>query len=414
MAIQQTYSSSTSSSCGIGKRVALAALAAGFASAMLMGQAAAPTAPSQPPVIKPPELIAPLTPSAKIKAPYPPHIVGCHRLVNGQWQQLPCTTPEFMKAHPLPPPVVANSIQSLPKRRLPIFEYHPMTFTSPLVWGSVSVGFLGDPVSATEVNEPKATAADPTPTSVPNQFSIQTNTNDFTCTTCKAGYPIAATAGVANSASQPGDRAWVQFVYQQGAPSLANRLCVWGFDVTVGWNTQGKATPWLNQCIDVTSSYPLTGPGAANDASEIIGYVTCPNAGSNANCLLEAVAYLPWAGGWYSVSSPDTFGLAGNWTNVSGSIYGLGGGSESFFTNTQFKQLIQAYSCFVEPSDASGYSPQACTPPVTKFPLTTLFDLSAAPETVDVTAETNDLNNAPANFQCGAYYCQLWFDSSAP
>jgi len=349
-----------------------------------------------------------------IHALYPPHEVGCHQLVNGVWQSIACMTAADYKAHPMPDPIpVADSIESQPKRRLIISPLTGMspTITSPLVWGSAAVQFETDPTKATEVNVPKPTQADPTPASSPNEFSIQVNTNDFTCTTCKAGYPFGGTPGVANSTSAAGDRGWVQFTYQQGAPVYSNRMCVWNWDVTLYWNTQGKAASDQHTCVTVPeNTTPLTGPGAPNQSAEVIGYITCASAG---NCLLETLGYVPWTGSWYSVSEQDTLGLSGNWLNVSGTIFGLGGDSEASFKNTTVQQTVTAYSCFAEPTSSNGYLPQACTLPG-KPMFAWYLDLSATPEQVVSTGETSNLTSAPGTFQCNNYDCQLWYDSSAP
>jgi len=216
-------------------------------------------------------------------------------------------------------------------------------------------------------------------------------------------------------------------VYQQRSP--LSLLCVWNIDATVAQVTNNATIPsganggyanagaagYNQTCVYPSVSYPvgpLTGPGAAIGAAEVIGYVTCPTAGSNSGCLLEAVADLPWAGGWWSVGATDGLGLSGNWTNISGTILGSGNGSTASFTNTQIEQVLRAYSCFVAPSSATGYTPQPCPPP--KTPLGWLFDLSATPTIVNATGESNNLTNTPVTFACKAYDCWLSYNSSAP
>lgn len=94
----------------------------------------------------------PVTPSAKLNAPYPPQIVGCHHLENGKWQEVPCASEEYIRKHHIPRPLLANSIQSTPHGFI-VFPNHPSGgVTSPLIWGSVAITFLSDPTQATETD----------------------------------------------------------------------------------------------------------------------------------------------------------------------------------------------------------------------------------------------------------------------
>jgi hypothetical protein len=90
-----------------------------------------PSAADHPKVTRP----GPVTPSARMNAPYPPEKEGCHHLVDGKWQEVPCISEEHIKD--FPPPKLANSIQSTPHGF--IFFGHPGGYTSPLVWGSVAI-----------------------------------------------------------------------------------------------------------------------------------------------------------------------------------------------------------------------------------------------------------------------------------
>jgi hypothetical protein len=335
-----------------------------------------------------PPLIAP---SARMGAPYPPlQRLGCHHLVNGRWQDVPCVSREYTKKTlPFPPPGgLESSIQSNP-REVWFFRYS-FTYTAPIVWGSVAINILTDPTQATE-NDSSAGA---------NAFSIQTNTNQFNCTVCSNGFPFEGT--------QAGDVGWVQFVYQ---PSTYG-LCVWNIDLS-----QQIYQP---TCVSPVPPYSrnLTGNGAAIGAGEVFGYVFCPTPGSNSGCTLNVFGYLPWAEGWYSVTGvPDLLGLAGNWTNVSGTILGEGGGSEAVFAGgggspVQIQTFLRAYSCFVQPQGATGYTPQPCPPP--NF-IERRFELDATdPIENVVTNETNNLTNGQATFVCEPWDCWLSYVSSAP
>jgi hypothetical protein len=322
-----------------------------------------------------------------------------------------------MKAHYIPPPVVANSIQSTPHLGLLIFgpPIRRTTITSPFTWGSVAINQTSDPYTATEESSGNAST-----------FSIQTNTNTFTCPTCKSGSPFAATPGVPNSASKSGDLGWVQFVYQQFATGKvgtgSSRLCVWNVDVTIAWATN-NAAGYAPTCIYPSATEtvaPLDGAGAANGAAEVIGYVQCPTAGSDAGCTLWVVAQLPWSpdtladSGWWAVSAPDLMGLAGNWTNVSGTILGSGGGNKAVFTGSQFQNVLRAYSCYTSPTSATGYTPTACPNPSPTNFFARLFELTASPADYYPTGETNNLTSQPVTISCGDYDCWMSYNSTAP
>ncbi|MGY4352191.1 hypothetical protein ACVWXM_008684 [Bradyrhizobium sp. GM7.3] len=164
-------------------------------------------------------------------------------------------------------------------------------------------------------------------------------------------------AGVPNSASQPGDQGWIQFVYQQF--SLANWfLCIWTVDVTIANNTGNGSLSGANggyannntagyhrACVPVSTPArgTLTGSGAVGGAGQIVGYVNCPTIASNAGCFLQLIADLPWLGGVFSVSDNDTMGLSGNWNNVSGGILGSGNGSVAKFKNIDVFQILYGF-----------------------------------------------------------------------
>jgi hypothetical protein len=370
---------------------------------------------------------APITPSAKLRAPYPPHTPGCHQLMSGGWRDVPCVSDEYMKTHPFVPPGPENSIQS--NAKVMYTTRGPLTFRNPIIWGSVTVSFLSDPTQASETDS----GYGKNPVTTPNAFSVQTNTNYFTCPVCATGSPFPALQQpgggiVANSASNAGDQAWVQFAYQSGT----NGLCVWIWDLNVYYgtlnyltnnNSAGGLPPaygWKAKCVNPAQVFALTGSGAALGAeAEVIGYISCPTPGSNSGCTLEVVGILPWTGnspdGYPNVfhtSMLDSVGLAGLWTNVSGTLLGNGGGSNGAFTKTKIRNVLRAYACLSAPPSTSGFIPPACPPPVQY--LQKGFELSATDPFANVTGETNNLTNGPTTFVCEAYDCFLAFDSSAP
>ncbi|HME37513.1 MAG TPA: hypothetical protein VKG63_01010 [Steroidobacteraceae bacterium] len=367
----------------------------------------------------------PLIPSAILRPPFPPPQEGCRYLKEGKWLEVPCATDEELRRQRLPVPSMDNAIQSNPHSVFILDNHSSSSYTTPIIWGSVSIVFLSDPRDAAETDGNS------------NAFSLQTNTNYFHCATCSSGYPFAAIPGISQSASQPGDVGWVQFTYQNFGNSTA-QLCIFQIDITINVHTNGAYLSGANggfananeagfhkDCVaHLPVTAPLTGRGAvvarsdenpAVGGAEVIGYITCPHTG----CLLQLVAYLPWAGrNWWSITKKDVLGLNGNWINVNGSILGSGGNSTAVFSSTSSKtpkvtieQAVRAFSC-VTFSSATGYMPEPCPAPI--LPIERFFDLSATPTFSPYTGEKNNLTSGPVTFTCGPTNCTLLFDSTAP
>jgi hypothetical protein len=320
----------------------------------------------------------------------PPQKKGCYRLVDGRWQEIGCIPDERLKDIP-PPQAKINSLQST-TYDVALFRHHITQLTVPFVLAGVSVGFISDPAAAT--------ARDITPSGASRQaFSLQANTNFFPCSTCSNGSPFAA--------SQTGDTGWVQFVFQ-ALGSIA-RLCVWNIDVTIAFNTN-NAAGYRAQCTDMSTETPptftirvkpLTGDGAPSESGEVFGYISCPNPGSVSNCMLTAIAYLPWVPpseldphtpgslgvGWWAAVDNDALGLAGNWTNVSGGLLGLSFSSASF-TKTRIGTALYAYICVKQPQGSLPFS-QVCDSDIFDESVTRLVISSP-------TAESNNLVDEPA------------------
>jgi hypothetical protein len=342
----------------------------------------------------------PLTPFARMGVPYPPFKQGCHYLHAGEWKEVACASEEDLRKLAVPPPGPANTIHSqlkivrVPRGRIP--------YTVPFFWGSVAIQFASDPTSAEEVDLAPPSYSYPTP----NRYSIQNNTNPFPCFPCSDGYPLKV--------SKHGDYGWVQFTYQatpalKGGPGNA-LVCVWQVDWTVTHNTTpNNPAAYTKLCWPLLTATPLTGAGAqsATAQAEVHGYVLCPASGSDSGCLLTVLAAVPGAcgvlpgvpfcGGWVSVSAPDLFGLSGNWTDVSGGIFGYGGGSTASFTHAAIQTTVQAYASTNPLGDP-------------------FLQLSAINEVTTVTAESNNLTNAPGIFWCStsADGCGLIYNSSVP
>ena len=334
----------------------------------------------------------PVLPHELVTAPLPEKS-GCFYLLDDSWQKVPCATEAEMKN--IRRPVVANSIQSIPAES--------QKNATPLIWGAVATA-LQDP-DLSEENDVLGK------TKTPNTFSIQTNTNTFTCSSCKDGSPFAA--------SKPGDTGWTQFVYQQSGSGkgVSSYLCVWDFDITAYFGSKEK-DGCKSYCVIPSKKrtmLPLTGAGAPDEYAEVIGYIDCSHRSkaSPDGCRLWAFAKLPWAKGgpsWWAVSGPDILTLADNWNNVNGDMYGEGNGSKAVFSNATLTTWIGAFSCDTGPQHGSSsgvFTPKPCKPSA-KHP-----DLNATPAKYDSTAESNNLVSGDVNFECQHNYeCLMGYTST--
>jgi hypothetical protein len=387
--------------------------------------------------------VRPLTPSTRQIIPRPPAKPGCRHFEGGQWVEIPCVPTEEIRG--MPPPQAENSIQST-AHSVPGLGG---SYTTPIIWSSVAINFLSadGPAAATETDTTISGG------SVPNQFSVQNNTNRFPCALCSNGAPFAPITDPATnmpipySGSQTGDEGFIQFVYSNyfyaGAqplspqakcdtsvsPPRCTKLCVWQIDRSIATDdsqpiptnanpgfANGGAAGYHADCVSAAPTYPLTGSGAAEGTGEVIGYIDCPNSDSNVGCVLQAVGYLPWAGsgteGWYNIGANDELGLGGAWTDVSGTILGGGGGSRAAFTNTQIQQVLQAFSCYAA-NTGNQLVPSSCPPPNPPW-LAPLVELTATSTLISVTGETNNLINGPVTFSCADFNCWLSYDSFSP
>jgi hypothetical protein len=156
----------------------------------------------------------------------------------------------------------------------------------------------------------------------------------------------------------------------------------------------------------------LTGRHAFIGATEIIGYYGCKGTDNPMNCRLYIAGYLPWAGGWFATSAPDMYGLgqSNNWSNVNGTIYGFGNGSQAIFTNVEVETVLHAYSCFGNPQGPSGYFPTVGTS-CAGVPLDATVTVP-----VSVTQETNNLTKftVQPTGACQGSECWLSYRSSPP
>jgi hypothetical protein len=145
-----------------------------------------------------------------------------------------------------------------------------------------------------------------------DSFSIQANTNGFT--------------------GSNGQLDSVQFT-EQYSPQGVSQDCVWNIDVT----TQNYA----NTCVN-TPAQPLSKSFGADvvgtTSSEVLCIFGC------ITIWLVTSTYMTPSGTW-AVTAADTYGLHSHWTQISGTILGLGGGSQAVFTHpAKLGSVVGAYS----------------------------------------------------------------------
>jgi hypothetical protein len=317
----------------------------------------------------------------------PPTQPGCHRYENGAWHETACLSEDFVRRH-FPPPTAQNSIKSIPKLFLTPNLKRALVYTVPVVFGSVDLMHLSDPALGTVTDSLVGSDA----------FSIQVNTNFF--------------------AASNGNVGWVQFVLQSNSSLDSDALCVWNVDVTVAVATK-NASGYSPLCVAIPKERTVftadrqegrrttfIGPGAEiSERSRVAGYLSKSARGLP---TLGAWAYVPWSPfSAYAVSAPDTYGLTGRWTEVSGDIIGLGNGSRANFAHTKIRTVIQASSCV---DGSINPCPSAVSP---------LFNLStsAAASVDNVTGEDSNLSSNydfsyhPPSLSCFKGSC--WLDYSA-
>jgi hypothetical protein len=261
------------------------------------------------------EITVPTAPPSLISAHVPPPLpappatseTGCFQYTPNGWQGTPCATDDFIDSH-FPHPDAQLTVTS--------------SAGPPLVYGQLAATILN------VASEQDALGGN----TVPNAFSIQNNTNQWT---------VPKTAG-----SGAGDSAAAQFTIQSNGSTTA--ICIWQVDVT--------KQQYPKTCV--SASQQRAGGLQPSDFGNLAASIT-------ADGKLALVAQLSWVPpgqpNIYAVKPPanDMFGLAGNWTQVSGGLLGLGNGSQAQLTNAQAVTEIAASTC---PGDTGATSP-TCPPP---------------------------------------------------
>jgi hypothetical protein len=272
----------------------------------------------------------------------PPPVEGCYVNSPNGWHAIPCATDAFIDSN-FPRPDAQVTLAS--------------AATSSLVFGQLQVtvpevtseqdAFLA---STASINPLCQSSGSP----VPNEFSVQSNTNHWSIP----------------SGAKKGDTGATQFTIQSnGSTSL---ICVWNVDVTNSASIGG----YSKTCVPMPPPQ-RSGGLKAFDTGNIAAY-------TNSNGMLSMVAELTWVPAGqptqYSVVAPDTFGLNGNWSQVSGGLIGEGSCSQAQLTNAEIITQAEASTC---PGDTDATS-SICAAPV-------LQPNASAFEGGNGTVETNNL-----------------------
>jgi hypothetical protein len=305
---------------------------------------------------------ATFTPSAAAPLPAPPMDTGCYLATLNGWLQVECANPADVFSGFQNFQVGDDGVTTTPQ---------PFSGGSavPLVYGQVesTVVTIGSEMS----------------NQTPNQWSVQNNTNDFPCST-----QVNLSCGVQFTVATDG----------QGGKSA---VCVTNVNVStqdytitcVGVNGQNVTTT-NGQTLGVTTR---VGPLQAFDFANVAGYSFQQPSGASA---VAVVAQFSWVSsqdvvptsetdvpnripGLYAVVAPDLYGLAGNWTDVTGGILGIDGGQSANFTNAEVLTRVVASNC---PGDVSASGP-TCPGAPTLSSSNVSFTVSP-----DSTKETDNLN----------------------
>jgi hypothetical protein len=253
----------------------------------------------------PPSSIPPQTPRP-LPAPPVSSETGCFQYTLNGWESIPCATDDFINRN-FPHPDAQLTVTS---SAAPSLVYGQLAVTIPAVASEQDASFGS------------------------NKFSIQNNTNQWT---------VPSTA-----ASGAGDIAATQFTMQSLGSTTA--ICIWNVDVT-------KNTPadYHKTCV-TPPPQQRSGGLQPFDFGNLAASIT-------ADGKLALVGQLSWVPpgqpNIYLVKTDDMFGLASNWTQVSGGLLGLGSGSQAQLTNAQVVTEIAASTC---PGDTDAPSP-TCPPP---------------------------------------------------
>jgi hypothetical protein len=274
--------------------------------------------------------------------PAPPRQIGCYRYTRaGGWRRVTCVAAAYVKRHFGIPLAGTPGIQQ----------------GKELASGGFSQAGPSITLSQLDAFSLIGAAVETDTSAGPGGYSLQDNTNTF--------------------AGSNGHNDWVQFVYQTTSGGTSGVACIWQIDLTLpnkkGYDPTGCASGGDLGSSDVNSGSPL----CCIEGFELPG--------------LLAMAVSDVGGSALAAVWPDLNGLeAGdNWSQASGSILGVGGGSRAVFASgTEEQMTLNASSCdsyggfltFAVSCDARGYA--GAGPPLKP---------DAFSSWPNVTAETNNL-----------------------
>jgi hypothetical protein len=224
-----------------------------------------------------------VSPSPLPQRPLPPARVGCYQFSGDAWQTVMCASQRFIRRH-FQHLQWQNGIASVPNGSSPAPSF---------VFGSIYFRFVN---VGTETDSKVGS----------NAYSVQNNVT-FTGTN--------------------GHSDGVQFAEQVRPPGPVG-ICIWEVDI----KTQSYKTPG---CVTAPGDVPL----AAGDQPQVQGFIRPGN-------KLGLAAYVPWSTKKeYAVVAPDLYGLAGRWTNISGSVLGWGRSSHASFSSAELETIVDVSSC---------------------------------------------------------------------
>jgi len=250
--------------------------------------------------------------------PKPPPRPGCYEMTPNGWRPVPCATDAFIDSrfgHP-------DAQLALSSFATPSLVFGQVEVTVPQV-ASEQNGFLASTASI-----PGCTSSG---SPVPNQWSVQNNTNLWT---------IA-------SGADAGDVAGDQFVVM--SDGSVNGICIWQVDVT--------SQTYPKTCYADTHPPSLQRSGGlqAFDFGNIAATAT--------GGMLGMVASLSWVApgqpNTYAVVAADAFDLGNNWNAVGGGLLGINNCAQAQFTNAEVVTQVATSTCA---GDTSATSP-TCAPP---------------------------------------------------
>jgi hypothetical protein len=220
-----------------------------------------------------------------------------------------------------------------------------------------------------------------------NQWSVQNNTNQFPCNSNGSGVGCV-----------------VQFTASQNGTNGTGTVCITNADITSCPTPTNCNVTYNNTCVGVNGTNVTnnniqfdvntrTGALRAFDFANIAGYAFT----SGTQAELAIVAQFSWVAnnnpvppseidvpnlipGLFAVVAPDQYGLAGNWTDVTGGILGMDNGAEATLTNAEVLTRVAASDC---PGDVSASGPTCSAPQ--------LSSTNVLLQTSSDTVETNNL-----------------------